>query len=105
MIRPDVDEFIKYLNDLLEVDRYAIAELLCMDVPCNLAMAEHPTVQVRGFGSMTYIAPDTYRLGILGLLNGYFGVIENGPNVMHGPIQAIYEHGQLVRFERTPEHA
>lgn len=98
MISPDCDDLIAFLNSLVSIDEYAIAELLCVRVPCNEAMADHPTVQVAGAGpGTTFVRPGTFRLGLLGLLNGYCGIGPDG----WGPIAAIYERGRLVRFERT----
>lgn len=103
-VRPDVDELISFLNDLLTVDRYAVAELLTVRVPCNRAMADHPTVQVQGNGAgTTFIAPGSHRVGVLGLLNGYCGTIDTGERAGWGPITVVYEDGALVRFERTKE--
>jgi len=101
-IRDDTDELIAFLNSLVAIDPYALAELLCIRVPCNRALAEHPTVQAMAFGdsSCTFIAPDTYRVGVLGILNGFCGVIDNGPHKSWGPINAIYGDGVLLRFER-----
>jgi hypothetical protein len=43
----------------------------------------------------------TYRVGILGMLNGFCGTIDDGPWTGCGPIAATYEGGKLVHFERT----
>ena len=96
MIRPDTDDLIAFLNSLLEVDRYAVAELILARVPCNAGLADHPTVQVASAGSTTFIEPGTYRVGMLGILNGYCGADAAG----NGPIAAVYEGGRLARFER-----
>lgn len=104
MIRPETDSLIAFLNELVAIDPYAIAELLCVRVPCNQAMADHPSVQVQGSdGSVTYIAPGTHRVGLLGVLNGYCGTIESGDHAGWGPITAEYEDARLVRFVRTRE--
>ncbi len=49
----------------------------------------------------TFIAPDTFRVGMLGVLNGFCGTIDDGPRKGWGPIAAIYDEGKLLRFERT----
>jgi hypothetical protein len=103
MIRPDTDELIAFLNSLVELDRYAVAELLTVHVPCNKALAGHPSVQVCQSGEMTYIAPGTFRVGFLGILNGYCGIVGHGERADWGPITAVYENRLLVRFERTKE--
>jgi uncharacterized membrane protein len=102
-IRKDTDELIAFLNSLVAIDHYAIAELLATRVPCNEALAAHQSVQVAGAGKdVAYIAPGTFRVGILGILNGYCGTIDDGPRKNWGPITAVYDNGMLVRFERTP---
>ena len=103
-VRDDTDDLIAFLNSLVEIDRYAIAELLCIRVPCNQALADHPSVQVqtgREGGGYTYIAPGTSRVGMLGLLNGFCGTLDDGPRKGWGPIVAQYDEGRLVRFERS----
>lgn len=111
-IRPDTDDLIAFLNSLVAIDPYAVAELLCIRVPCNADMAGHPSVQVAAAGesrSFTYMPPGTFRVGLLGILNGYCGTIDEGPRAGWGPIAAIYDEGKLQRFERTnpnpPSHA
>ncbi len=62
---------IEYLNELLELDRSAVAALVANRTPCNTALAGHPTCQVvrqhRG-----------YSVGLLGVLNGLCGIDERG---------------------------
>lgn len=106
-VRPDVDEFIAFLNKLAAIDDYALAELLCIRVPCNGDLAAHPSVQVAVGGERsgyTYIRPGEFRVGMLGILNGFFGTIDEGPRKGWGPIAAIYDSGRLIRFERTNEN-
>jgi len=109
MIRPETDELIAFLNSLLESDPYAIAELLTVRVPCNQTLADHPTVQVAAGPDhgITFIRPGEYRVGILGILNGYCGSIEEGPREGWGPIAAVYDinddtkETKLVKFVRS----
>ena len=56
-MRVETDRLIAFLNSLIEIDPYAMAELLTLRVPCNQAMADHPTVQVAAAGATTFIAP------------------------------------------------
>ena len=66
------EEAVTFLNDLLKEDQNALGDLLHLRVPCNLDMANHPTVQVSGRkGDMP-----PYRIGFLGILNGMFGIHE-----------------------------
>ena len=80
-----------FLNVLLEVDRNAIACLIANRVPCNQALADHPTVQV---------GPQHggYYVGMLGILNGLCGVKPDGA----GFLVAIFDgegNRDLLRFE------
>ena len=105
-VRAETDELIAFLNSLVAIDPYAVAELLCVRVPCNEAMAEHPSVQVFVGGERcgpTFVAPGQFRVGMLGVLNGYCGVIDAGPNKGSGTIAARYDEGRLVGFERVPK--
>ena len=79
-IREDTDDLITFLNSLVEIDPYALAELLCIRVPCNKTLADHPSVQVAAGGERsgyTFIAPNTFRIGMLGVLNGFCGTIDD----------------------------
>lgn len=110
MIRPDVDDMIAFLNSLVAIDRAAIQELMSVRVPCGNELADHPSVQVatctddKIVGS-AFMRVGESRVGILGLLNGYFGTIDEGPRKGWGPISAHYDNGFLVRFDRTKETA
>lgn len=87
-----LDETIEFLNELLKYDKPAIARLLQKRTSCNEDLSNHPTVQVGG-------RDGTYVVGVLGILNGLFGINKNG----WGEIIAVYdlETEDLVRFERT----
>jgi hypothetical protein len=90
---------IEFLNGLLEVDRRAITRLVATRVLCGSALGEHPTVQVgvlKGVG---------LEVGMLGVLNGFCGVFDEGPKKGWGPIMAIYDGDQIARFRRTDEKA
>lgn len=86
-----IDEVIEFLNSLIAIDASAVAELVKTHVPCNEALAEHPTVQA---------STDFYgcNVGMLGIINGMFGVDERS----WGPICWVTENGKPVRFQRTP---
>lgn len=99
-IRPETDDLIAFLNSLVAIDRYAVAELLAIRVPCNEEMANHPTVQVAAHGSATFIRPGTHRLGLLGVLNGFCGAYDAGSRQGYGAIAANYEDGHLTGFTR-----
>lgn len=92
---------VSFLNDMLAIDPSAIALLVSHRVPCNTHMAEHPTVQVGSTAGKN--ASNT--IGILGLLNGFCGTIDDGGK-WHGfgPISAmVNEDGSIVKFMVTGE--
>lgn len=87
-----------FLNGLLEIDRPAIAAMVANRLPCNLALADHPTVQAGA-------QHGGYNVGLLGILNGLCGKHDDG----NGPICAVFdgENGfeNLVRFKLTKDGA
>ena len=61
------EEVVEFLQELIELDPEAVAELVAARVPCSRALADHPTVQVGA-------AKDGgFEVGILGVLNGMCG--------------------------------
>lgn len=85
-----VDHAIEYLNQLLELDKPAIAALLANRVPCNQELANHPTVQAS-------TQHGGYHVGLLGIINGLFGVDEKE----RGPITLVFDKGELAKFVQT----
>ena len=71
---------VDLLNELVELDRPAIAALIANRVPCNALLADHPTVQVSE-------QHGGFHVGILGVLNGICGTREDGRSL----IEAIFE--------------
>lgn len=94
------EKIVAFLNECLELDRPAVAALIANRVPCNQALADHPTVQAGA-------QHGGYNVGMLGILNGLCGTFENST----GAIAAIFEtpapgqFGDLVRFEVLKEKA
>ena len=106
MIKNHTQKLIDFLNEVVKLDPYAVAELLTVKVECNKALAEHPTIQVHvasedpnELTGLTFLRPGTSRVGILGILNGFCGVYEYGPKKNWGPIAARYGDGKLIGFE------
>lgn len=72
-----VDQVVELLNGALLLDRTAITSLVQTRVACTKRLADHQTIQVGlapGFD-----ADDKnleYEVGVLGLLNGLFGIDE-----------------------------
>ncbi len=98
MIQHNPNPMICFLNHLLEVDRDAVENLIAARVPCGQALADHQSVQVgRKAGRPT--------VGLLGLLNGYFGTFDSGPKAGWGPITAVVDdedHTRIKEFVLTP---
>ena len=90
MIKQSVtlEETIEFLNQVLGLSQEAITKLFFVHIPCSEALAEHPSVQVRGTEPC---------VGLLGILNGLFGCDEEG----WGPIAAVVDQSGIIRFERT----
>jgi hypothetical protein len=62
-----VQQIVDLLNDAVKCDAVGIAALISQRVPCNDALANHPTIQC--------VCPETpktddCRVGLVGLLNG-----------------------------------
>lgn len=75
-------QIVKFLNQLLEIDPSTITELFLHRVACNKKLADHKTVQVVGHPPKG-LNPDVpanakFGVGVLGVLNGAFGVISTG---------------------------
>ena len=90
-----VQDVCDLLNELLKMDYDCIKSLFIFHVNCNETVAKHPTIQVQQ--SSTQFPS---RLGFLGILNGIFGVRENGM----GPICCdIDNSGHINCFKPTPK--
>ncbi len=94
MIKWDIsiEDVIEYLNELIETDRPAIAALVANRVPCNEALADHPTCQVGA-------QHGGFHVGMLGVINGMFGSMPDS----WGPITFVFEDGDLLRVELTED--
>lgn len=83
MENPDLEmaqKMVDLLNELIQIDRPAVAALIANRVPCNLEMANHPTVQVAA-------QHGGYQVGLLGLLNGFCGTYPSG----FGPVVVEFD--------------
>lgn len=79
---------VRRLNEALELDPMAISAICTNRVPCNLALAEHPTIEVAKEHA-------GYSLGLIGLLNG---VCRNFAE-SYGPIASVIDEEKLVGGE------
>jgi hypothetical protein len=93
-IRPEADDVIAFLNDLATLDPDFMAALVRGHFPCNVQLAQHPSVQCAFQG-------DGFTAGFLGVLNGFLGTIEHGQFQGWGPIIAVFDMDKPIRFERT----
>lgn len=103
-----IEQAIEFLNNALTLDRKAITNLCNQRVICNFEILNHPTIQA-GWWPKDGSMPDPGspnendgksepRVGIIGIINGLFGVDEDG----WGFIAAHYdESGLISKFERT----
>ena len=93
-----IDRTIDFLNELIKIDKKAVFELLHLKTICNEELANHPTVQCG-------IEEDgTFSVGLLGILNGLFGIIEEDNEFYHwGMIAAIVDstQGEVSKFVRV----
>jgi len=68
------EDVVKLLNEAVKLDPAAMRALVEARVPCNEALADHPTIQVSAYNEQTgKPTPGNFKVGILGLLNGLFG--------------------------------
>lgn len=93
-----VDEVIDLLNDALGDDPDAMQALVETRVPCNQKLADHPTIQVGTveplviFNTKESEEIPQYRVGLLGILNGIFGIGESGSGQIAAEFGVVCEH-------------
>lgn len=88
-------EVCAFLNELLLVDEKCITELFRHHQRCNKKMRDHPTVQVN-----LYSDEEHPEVGIMGILNGMFGIREDGMGAL---CYEVSERGKLLCFKPTPD--
>lgn len=92
--RPETREVIAFLKSLLDIDPRFISNLVKARFPCSYAIATHPTVQVgRDRGE--------YASSFIGVLNGFLGIIDEGPRSGWGPIAVIFDGDTVIDFVET----
>jgi len=62
------EDVVELLNEIVKIDPTLARSLLFTRIPCTKELCDHPTIQVARFGVV----------GTLGILNGIFGINENG---------------------------
>lgn len=86
---------VDLLNSMVAADQLATHVLVEDRQPCNELLAQHPTVQVSGT-KRTENDDIKYEVGLLGVINGLFGVDDTG----YGAIEANFDAGgNLVGFQ------
>lgn len=101
-----LDEVIELLNEAVRDDRIAMDLLVNERVYCNETLANHPTIQVQKaeplvvFNTKMSEEVSRWQVGLLGILNGIFGIDERGT----GRIAAVFnivcpDDCQSVDFE------
>lgn len=92
------DRVLTLLNELVQLDKPAIAALIANRVPCNIQLADHPIVQVSA-------QHGGYHVGLLGILNGLCKTNDEG-----GGIIAVFnfqdktKFNNLIGFRRVIRH-
>jgi hypothetical protein len=90
-----IDRAIAVLNRALAADPVAIKNLIDYRVPCNRSLGSDPAIQT----SWDEREPKIHRVGILGIVNGLFGIDEK----TWGPIAAeVADDGTITKFLRRP---
>ena len=91
VIKPSVtpQDVCDLMNELLKLDYACASGLISYHQPCNKAIADHPTIQVRQYGD------EEPTVGILGILNGIFGVREDGM----GAICYEFDNDKIMGFK------
>jgi len=77
-----LNEVVDLLNSMLELDKETTQRLVETRIVCNQKLADHPTIQVS-----SYRVEGQHHVGLLGVLNGLFGVDED----LYGGLAVVYE--------------
>lgn len=103
------DKIILLMNELTKADPEAMHKLVEHRERCNEKISEHPTVQVskqrfHGKDENGYTTGLADHVGILGILNGLVGVVDEGEKKGWGVVAAVYDSDtdELLGFDRLP---
>lgn len=91
-----IKDIIAMLNEVLELDKELLTDMILRRFPCSHAVRDHETVQAHCYGDSSIENP---KVGFIGLLNGCIGIDRNH----FGPIAAAFEKegGPLTGFKLT----
>lgn len=98
------NRMIEYLNSLLALDEPMVRKIMRHTVKCNEGVIAKTPIQPFLPGEHKQF-PNDYAVSVLGLMNGFCGVLDDGPYKGWGPISVIYDiHSkQIVTFGRTED--
>jgi len=103
-----IDKAIEVLNRAVKQDAQAMTYLMEYRVQVNDGLADDPTIQVLDYTDIVQKGPmglerKTPVLGTLGLINGIFGIREDG----WGYITMVADDttGLILRFQRTRDYS
>ncbi len=92
-----VSDVCDLLNELIALDYDCAQTLISTRVRCNVAVANHPTMQVQHYKSDEFP-----KVGIVGIINGMFGIREDGMGAICFVVDD--KSGKILRFEPTPQN-
>lgn len=100
------DRIVGVLNEALQLDYEATVQLVFGDhIPCNEALADHSTIQVRKLDEDMHPEGRPYGVRVMGLLNGLAGTYPDGYGRVGGNFEAICKkHGVTPGEERVGDH-
>ena len=85
------ERIVALLNEAFELDPAAISALYRYRVPCNEALADHPTIQVAKTAT-------GYDVALIGLLNGLGGVDAEGWGAVAASVDTDVTPHKLLGF-------
>jgi len=91
-----LDDAITVLNRAVEADADAIYKLVEQRVHCNKTLADDPTIQVGN-----YHEAGKFSVGLLGILNGLFGVNEKGWGAIAAVFDVVCTHCAIDQPDNT----
>ena len=90
-----IEDVCEILNDLLKIDYDACFRLVNHRETCNVKVYNHPTIMVAEIAG-------EYTVGIIGLLNGMFGIREDGFGQLCYNMDNDSE--KITEFKPTPSY-
>jgi hypothetical protein len=85
-------DVVAVLNRALAADKDALTHLFTDYTVCNATLASDPTIQCSQNGQQFRVRP-------LGILNGIFGIFDDGPKKGYGPIyMVVNDDGSIKEF-------